>query len=389
MQIDDLIRVLSHQLKSPINSIESLLNVIADGFTGTADARTLFFIEKALKKSREARALISDIIQYETYTSAQNTPMELLDIVNIVSNTCHNYQTIAAEKNIILSVDIPMHTLIMLHGNSTGLELVFKNLIENAVKYTEENGFVKVSIREDTEHQTCVISVTDTGPGIDNEELDAVFTPFFRTRRHKLKVAGTGLGLAIVKRVLDKHQGSITVTSEWNVGSTFRVVLPYAELKTIDKKTVFKKRVVIIGGVTAGPKAAARLRRLDEELDITIIEKGELLSYSGCGLPAYISGKVTSPKMLMTTADNTLRDIWFFESIKNINILHKTEALKINRKAKTVLVKDLNSDKTRLIEYDVLILATGAQPCFPALPGIRQKGIYSLYSIDEAEIIKR
>ena len=149
-----------------------------------------------------------------------------------------------------------------------------------------------------------------------------------------------------------------------------------------------RKKVLIIGGVTAGPKAAARIRRLDETADITIIERSEFLSYSGCGLPSYISGRVRSPKALMSTSDNTIRDINFFESIKNITIHNRTEATGIDRKNKVVKVKDLATGKERNVPYDVLVIATGAASSVPDIPGISLAGIYSLHRMEDAEAIK-
>ena len=154
------------------------------------------------------------------------------------------------------------------------------------------------------------------------------------------------------------------------------------------RRAAARKRVVIVGGVTAGPKTAARLRRLDERCDITIVERSEFLSYAGCGLPSYISGGVRSPKSLMSTADNTVRDINFFESIKNIRVLSRTEAVGINRVRKTVRVRDLAAHEARELPYDVLVLATGGQSRLPAIPGIRQKGIYSLHGMEDAEAIR-
>ncbi len=225
--------------------------------------------------------------------------------------------------------------------------------------------------------------------GIQENELESIFNPFYRSIKHKSNIPGTGLGLTIARRVIAGHNGTLTVESKENVGTTFRIVLPFIRLRMSEQEIAERKKVVIIGGVTAGPKAAARLRRLDEELDITIIEKSQFLSYSGCGLPYYISGKVRSPKALMSTADNTIRDVHFFESIKNIKILNNTLALEIDRKKKTVKTQNLNNKSVSHLNYDVLVLATGAVPLVPGIPGIRQEGIYSLYSLEDAEAIKK
>ena len=103
------------------------------------------------------------------------------------------------------------------------------------------------------------------------------------------------------------------------------------------------KKIVVIGGVAAGPKAAARARRLDPTAEITIVEKGELLSYAGCGLPYYISGMVEDRRQLMTTPIGVMRDPQFFAQVKDIRVLNRTEAVKIDRQAKEVEVQNVDS----------------------------------------------
>ncbi len=93
-------------------------------------------------------------------------------------------------------------------------------------------------------------------------------------------------------------------------------------------------KVVVIGGVAAGPKTASRINRLCADAEVTIIEKGEFLSYAGCGLPYYISGMVEDSKELMSTPVGTVRDSAFFRNVKNANVLNHTEAMVINRKDK-------------------------------------------------------
>ncbi|OGJ99806.1 MAG: hypothetical protein A2487_10740, partial [Candidatus Raymondbacteria bacterium RifOxyC12_full_50_8] len=101
------------------------------------------------------------------------------------------------------------------------------------------------------------------------------------------------------------------------------------------------------------------------------------------------AGRVFSPKALMSTADNTIRDISFFETIRNIKILNKIEAVDIDRKRKTVEVKDLATGESWRVPYDALVLATGADSFLPPIPGIRLPGIYSLHRVEDAEAIKR
>jgi NADPH-dependent 2,4-dienoyl-CoA reductase/sulfur reductase-like enzyme/two-component sensor histidine kinase/rhodanese-related sulfurtransferase len=387
---DSLIRILSHQLKSPINSIESLLKVIAEGFTGDLDPKTLHMLQKAIAKTGEARNLINDLLSYEKYSKGIHAiKQEEMEICALLVKVINSFQTSAANKNISISTKIPKKVKIFAETDKAGLELVLKNLVDNALKYTQENGRITVKLSVLEKEKLFRIDVTDTGYGIPENELPYVFDPFFRSTAHKAQVSGTGLGLSLAKRIILTQKGDIRVTSQINHGSTFSVTLHYNKFTAAREKYVKQKKVVIIGGVTSGPKAAARLRRLDESLDITIIEKSEFLSYAGCGLPSYLSGKVSSPKALMSSADNTLRDLHFFEHIKNINIFNNTEALSIDRRHKTVKARDLTNNSMFSVPYDVLILATGAEAVIPAIPGIRGKGVYSLYRFEDAEELKR
>ncbi len=129
------------------------------------------------------------------------------------------------------------------------------------------------------------------------------------------------------------------------------------------------KKIVIIGGVACGPKAAARARRLDPEAEITVIEKGELLSYAGCGLPYYLSGDVTDVKGLMETPVGVVRDTVFFKNVKDITVLNRTLADGIDTKKKVVKTVNIKSGERSEVPYDKLILATGGTPFLPPIPG--------------------
>jgi len=146
-------------------------------------------------------------------------------------------------------------------------------------------------------------------------------------------------------------------------------------------------KVVIIGGVAAGPKTASKINRLCPDAEVTIIEKGEFLSYAGCGLPYYISGVVKEQKELMATPVGTVRDSVFFQKVKNVKVLNQTEATAINRQNKTVTIRKSDGSEKQL-EYDKLVLATGANAVKPPIPGLEMKNIFSLKGVEDAEAIK-
>jgi len=146
-------------------------------------------------------------------------------------------------------------------------------------------------------------------------------------------------------------------------------------------------KVVIVGGVAAGPKAASRIIRMDPDADVTIFEKGEFLSYAGCGLPYYISGVVSEQKELMATPVGAIRDSVFFQNVKNVEVHNRTTVTEVDRENHRA--KYVTEDGTEgYIDYDKLVLATGANNIKPRLPGIELGNIFSLKGVEDAESIR-
>jgi len=147
-------------------------------------------------------------------------------------------------------------------------------------------------------------------------------------------------------------------------------------------------RIVVIGGVACGPKAAARARRRDPDADITIIERGDLLSYAGCGMPYYIQGVIETADELLSTAAGVVRDEAFFKSVKAIRVMSRTLAERIDRDRKVVEVVGVETGEKSEVPYDKLVLATGAEGVVPPFKGTDLKGVYRLNSPHDARAIK-
>lgn len=147
-------------------------------------------------------------------------------------------------------------------------------------------------------------------------------------------------------------------------------------------------RIVIIGGVAAGPKAAAKIMRLNPEAQVTVLEKGDVVSYAGCGLPYYVSGVVREQKELMATPVGVVRDSAFFQKVKNVTVKIRTEALEIDRAGKRVKIRDLSAGEEAWLPYDKCVIATGATPIVPRIPGVELDGVHTLHSVRDAEAIK-
>lgn len=141
-------------------------------------------------------------------------------------------------------------------------------------------------------------------------------------------------------------------------------------------------KYLIIGGVAAGASAAARLRRMDEHAEIILFEKGAFISYANCGLPYYIGEVIKDrQKLLVQTADS-------FKQRFNIDARVQSEVTAINRAQKTVSVLHHPSGKTCEENYDKLLLAPGADPIRPPLPGIELEGIFTLRTVPDTDNIK-
>ena len=149
------------------------------------------------------------------------------------------------------------------------------------------------------------------------------------------------------------------------------------------------KRIVIIGGVSIGPKAAARARRRDPDADITILEKGENLSYAGCGTPYFIAGKIVDYEELMMTPAGVVMDTAFFKNVKAVHVHNKTMAEDIDPRGKVVQAVNVDTGERLEFPYDQLVIATGSMPVRPSLPGIDLQGVYVLSNLEEAIAIRK
>ncbi|MBU0481840.1 MAG: FAD-dependent oxidoreductase [Proteobacteria bacterium] len=147
-------------------------------------------------------------------------------------------------------------------------------------------------------------------------------------------------------------------------------------------------RVLIIGGVAAGPKTACRLKRVLPEADITIIDQDNLISYGGCGIPYYVSGDVSDEKELRNTSFHMTRDEAFFLNAKGVNVLTRTKALSIDRINRKVNVLRLDSGTEENLSFDKLVLCTGASPVILPIPGAELDGVFTISDLHKAIAIK-
>lgn len=148
------------------------------------------------------------------------------------------------------------------------------------------------------------------------------------------------------------------------------------------------KKVVIIGAVALGPKVACRLKRLQPDSEVTLIDQDQYISYGGCGMPYFISGDVSEVRELMSTSFHMVRTPQFFEDAKGVHVRTRTRALAIDRQAKGVKIRKLETGEEEDLPYDQLVLATGSQPNRLSLPGADHPCVMSLANLHAAIAIK-
>ncbi|HBE79684.1 MAG TPA: pyridine nucleotide-disulfide oxidoreductase [Firmicutes bacterium] len=143
------------------------------------------------------------------------------------------------------------------------------------------------------------------------------------------------------------------------------------------------QKIVIIGGVAGGASTAARLRRLDEQLEIVILEKGDAISYANCGLPYYIGGVISDRDELFLQTPEGMKKRF------NIDVRVRHEALKIDAAKRELVIKDLQQGRTYIETYDKLVLSPGSTPIIPKIPGTESTKVFTLRNIPDTDRIKQ
>ncbi|MBR5247804.1 MAG: two-component sensor histidine kinase [Lachnospiraceae bacterium] len=215
---------VSHELKTPLTSISGYAELIENGMASEAD--TVRFAGGIRKSATRLLTLINDIIRLSELDSTEQTIVfEKLNLYQL-AETCVEMLSMNAEKHHVTISLQGMESYI--NGNRQMIEELLYNLCDNAIRYNNENGTVKVTVYQ-SQKQTILV-VRDTGIGIPSEHRERIFERFYRVDKSRSKsTGGTGLGLAIVKHILVKHHASIDLQSELGKGTVMTVTFPEIE----------------------------------------------------------------------------------------------------------------------------------------------------------------
>jgi len=220
------VSMVAHEIKSPLAAIEGYLSIIKGGIGGVDPARDLKMIERSLLRAQALRTMVSELLSLTAMETGDfvitRSPLDIRQVVLQAVEACRER---AEARQIALTLRDPLTAPEPILADRQAILSLFTNLIDNGIKYTPSGGHVKVTIERNGMY--AKVAVTDDGIGMTPEEKDRAFDEFFRAKNEQTaQVPGTGLGLTIVKRLLDLHQGRITVDSAPGQGSTFTVRLP-------------------------------------------------------------------------------------------------------------------------------------------------------------------
>ncbi|MEN6386056.1 MAG: FAD-dependent oxidoreductase, partial [Phycisphaerales bacterium] len=383
--------LVAHQLKGPMASIGTILQTIQGEFAGPISQKQKDLLTRAIASCDESLVTAQRLLSISRAFNEPSAFKSQVEISSIVRKSSASFNEQAEKNNITLTVKINIEPAYAI-GNEAAITEMLEAVLSNAIKYTPDNGQIELILLYNEPMKMFEIHVSDSGVGIAEENREKVFIPFFRTAGARASARpGTGLGLAFVKAIVEASGGNVHIEKSHLGGTEIIINLLSAEKSVHAGEVETKKppmKVVIIGGVAAGPKTAAKIMRLVPDADVTIVEKGRLLSYAGCGLPYYISGAVKEQRELMSSPAGVVRDPIFFQQVKNVHLLNQTEAVEIDRKNKRVRVKHLIDNLHSLLDYDKLVIATGSEPIKPVVEGIRLGNIFTLHGVSDAEGIK-
>ena len=230
---EEFVANVSHELKTPMTSIKVLADSLIAQPDVPAEIYREFMDDIASEIDRENRIITDLLAIVKMDRTKQDMNITTVNINELTEMILKRLRPIARKKDI--EVVLNESREVVADIDEVKISLVITNLVENAIKYNKEHGWVHVSI--DADHQFFTISVEDSGIGIPEESLPHIYERFYRVdKSHSREIGGTGLGLAITRNAILLHRGSVTVTSEPDVGSTFTIKIPLTYVRNATEK---------------------------------------------------------------------------------------------------------------------------------------------------------
>lgn len=216
--------VLSHELKAPLNALEGYLRMMQEKQSGERIDDYSTHIDRSLQRIQGMRNLIMDLLDFtKIRLERKEEKIQEVDLEEVASQAIVTVQPYAIQMEVTINLEVRSDAKIM--ADPDDMEIVFNNLVSNAVKYNKFGGRAEITI--DSSDTEAILIFSDTGIGITKTDSENLFTEFVRIKNEKTRnITGSGLGLSIVKKVVELYHGTIKVESTPDVGTVFTIRLP-------------------------------------------------------------------------------------------------------------------------------------------------------------------
>ena len=223
----DFVANVSHELRTPLTAIRGYAETLLDGALGDQNVSENF-VQIIYNHSHRLSQLVADLLDLSKLEAPDFKPeLRPLELAPVIRRAVSLVQANIEGKELTLNLELP-ESIPAVMGDSSNLEQVFTNLLDNAVKYTPEKGQVTLTVEEQPDN-FILIKISDTGMGIEPKHIPRLFERFYRVDKARSRdLGGTGLGLSIVKHIIQYHGGDIWVGSVVNEGTTFSLTFPRA-----------------------------------------------------------------------------------------------------------------------------------------------------------------
>lgn len=224
---DEFISSVSHELRTPLTSIKGWSETL--GYEGIGKEELDLGLGIIQDETERLIKLVEELLDFSRLSSDRiKLQIDMVDVESLVVGVVNQLKVKANEKNINLSCDFIMDDIQMIQGDKNRLRQVLINLVQNSLKFTDEEGYVKVVVSQDLEYTT--IKVIDNGEGIEEHNLEKVLDKFFQENYNK---AGSGLGLAISHEIIKLHGGEMKIKSKKGEGTCITFALKNTLLESV------------------------------------------------------------------------------------------------------------------------------------------------------------
>lgn len=220
----EFVSVAAHQLRTPLSAIKWTIRMILDGDVGEINEEQRELLEQTYISNERMIRLINDLLDVSRIEEGRLLyDQEDTRIEDVLDSVIEASQEMLRNKNMVLEVNKKETPKVKIDKEKMGV--VIQNLLENAIKYTEQGGKIKITL--DNDEKNVIFKIEDSGVGIPKSQQDRIFTKFFRAENvTRMETNGTGLGLYTTKNIVQAHKGQIWFESEENKGTTFYFTIP-------------------------------------------------------------------------------------------------------------------------------------------------------------------